>query len=1178
MMKGRLKHRRQANLLQYVLHLALLWIVLYTASDAQAGQAAQPMRAPDLVVQSGHRSQLTCTDLSYDAKYLVTGAYDNLAILWDASTGLQIRRFVGHDAPINTVVFSPDGKWALTASGAEFLSRDNTARLWDVETGREIRRFVGHSEAVYSAVFSTDGTQILTAGGDGTARLWNTLTGKEIRRFTGHKGIVYAASFAPDGQTILTCGSDKTARMWNLQTGMEVQRFTGHTDPVRHAFFGRRKMIVVTISDGSSAMLEEMRRLKPEQFKGDLYKDRSPIDTTVRLWDAVTGKQAAILDGNYLMSPVAMLYDEDRLILTMGKEKREDGTTVTASRIWDTQTGKLLQRQELADALYQAAFFSRDERYLITEDVGAVRMSDARGRLLHEFTGAGGDAFSACFSADGRSVFVGGGDGGVQAWDVRTGRTTRVLRRAPSRRPWRVEKLQLSRDGRYLAGTMSFGQAVLWDLDTGEEIFSLEYGDRLAGALNYFALQGAVVPSSDGRHLLLANEQPAATLWDLTGKEETRRYDGHPSQVGAAVADLAVTGDADLSADGRYVVTVSGLGWAKVWEAASGKQIGQIDDREHNGGIKTARFSADGSQILTGSLYGLTQVWDWRQGKELRTFTGARSDIRSACFSRDERTVLTANSAGVAVLWDIATGKALQRFVGHEDALNSADISPDGRQVVTAGVDDTVRLWDVATGKELCRRISRLSPRQNDYVTITPQGYYSFTQGAGRSIAFRVGNRAYPFEQFDLKYNRPDRVLETLHNRDAALIAADRRAYDRRLARMQVTEADLGDVSALPRVTIVRLKQDPSTAQKSCSFQFRASTEAPDSYLMRLSVSVNHVPTAFRLNGIPVANTHGYRLAHVKTRLLEGIITIELSTAYGGRNLVELTAMNNRGIESWRESFEIVYTPAAEAPKPDLYFVSVGVSRYKNANYNLRYADQDADALAAFFRQHASSYGHLHILSLTNEQATGHNIRAARAMLAQSRIDDIVIVFVAGHGLLDRKLDYYYGVYDMDFSDPARKGLAYDEIERLVDGIAARRKLLLMDTCHAGEVDKETTRLIPIPAGVKRLPGKREAATGLAFAPGVGLKNSFALMQDLFVDLRRGTGTQVIASASGTQFAFERTGHGVFTQALLEALTQRITKVSALSAYVQARVQELTNGQQTPVARHEDPVSDFDVY
>jgi len=57
--------------------------------------------------------------------------------------------------------------------------------------------------------------------------------------------------------------------------------------------------------------------------------------------------------------------------------------------------------------------------------------------------------------------------------------------------------------------------------------------------------------------------------------------------------------------------------------------------------------------------------------------------------------------------------------------------------------------------------------------------------------------------------------------------------------------------------------------------------------------------------------------------------------------------------------------------------------------------------------------------------------------------------------VLDKNLDYYYCTYDVDFQNPELRGVSYSELETLFDGIKAMRKILIMDTCHNGELDKD---------------------------------------------------------------------------------------------------------------------------
>ncbi len=97
----------------------------------------------------------------------------------------------GHEGPVFSAVFSPDGQTVLTAS------YDSTARLWDAATGQEKAVLRGHERPVVSAVFSPDGQTVLTASYDSTARLWDAATGKEKAVLRGHEGRMIAPSSRP---------------------------------------------------------------------------------------------------------------------------------------------------------------------------------------------------------------------------------------------------------------------------------------------------------------------------------------------------------------------------------------------------------------------------------------------------------------------------------------------------------------------------------------------------------------------------------------------------------------------------------------------------------------------------------------------------------------------------------------------------------------------------------------------------------------------------------------------------------------------------------------------------------------------------------------------------------------------------------------------------------------------
>ncbi|WP_413700589.1 caspase family protein [Psychromonas sp. KJ10-10] len=147
------------------------------------------------------------------------------------------------------------------------------------------------------------------------------------------------------------------------------------------------------------------------------------------------------------------------------------------------------------------------------------------------------------------------------------------------------------------------------------------------------------------------------------------------------------------------------------------------------------------------------------------------------------------------------------------------------------------------------------------------------------------------------------------------------------------------------------------------------------------------------------------------------------------------------------------------------------------------------------------------VKTLTDAQATKENILAAKAFLQQAKPQDQVVVFFAGHGFLDEEKNFYFGSSDINPERLSDKGLEYAEINYLLDGINARNKLLLLDSCHSGEV-VENYQVKAMPEGVtsrgfavKSTPKKEQ-----------DLAISFDLLQKTFIDLRASTGAVVISA------------------------------------------------------------------
>jgi WD40 repeat protein/serine/threonine protein kinase len=186
---------------------------------------------------------------------------------------------------------------------------------------------------------------------------------------------------------------------------------------------------------------------------------------------------------------------------------------------------------------------------------------------------------------------------------------------------------------------------------------------------------------------------------------------------------------ASFSPDGKWVVTASEDHTAKVWEAATGKAVGQ--PLRHDGRVNSAVFSPDGKWVVTASEDSTARLWEVHTGKLLTIFQGHSSAVTGAVFSPDGKLVLSASRDATARLWEAATGKAVGEPLQHDGMVYNAEFSPDGKWMVTACSDGTARLWETATGKPVGQ------PLQHDrdvwHADFSPDGKWVVTASGDRT-------------------------------------------------------------------------------------------------------------------------------------------------------------------------------------------------------------------------------------------------------------------------------------------------------------------------------------------------------------------------------------------------------------------------------------------------------------
>ena len=98
-----------------------------------------------------------------------------------------------------------------------------------------------------------------------------------------------------------------------------------------------------------------------------------------------------------------------------------------------------------------------------------------------------------------------------------------------------------------------------------------------------------------------------------------------------------------------------------------------------------------------------------------------------------------------------------------------------------------MRIWNLQSGKE---QAALIALGHEDFVAVTADQYYRASNTRIKGVSFRVKGQLYPFEQFDLRFNRPDIVLTRLGLAPQELIQSYRLAYEKRLRENGTDGAD----------------------------------------------------------------------------------------------------------------------------------------------------------------------------------------------------------------------------------------------------------------------------------------------------------------------------------------------------------------------------------------------------
>ncbi len=495
-------------------------------------------------------------------------------------------------------VFSPDGRWVTTSSGADWQKHD----IWDRVTGDRVAKTIdgfGHSRDLQ---FTGNGNWI-ALGGRNEAQVVDVRTGRAVSEHMKHGSQITHFELSPDTRRIATASYDRTAKVWDTATGRLLNPALQHTAMVTEARFSPNGQRLLTVCE----------------------------DNTARLWElpGSAGERLA-LTIPFSRHPQVRLSPDGRHILAFAAETIE---------IWDTRTGRLAMTWPELSVITEARFFPEGTRLAIATTNGNVHVRNIETASNIFSIAHASPVRCLVLSPDGKQMLTAGGNGTVRIWNSDDGTpvTPALVHGSP------VQFAAFSPNGRRVLSGDGNKYLRMWDAQSGAPI-----GEPIA--LRSPVMSAAL--NSNGNRLLIlrdhvvGRETGATQLWDATtgsalgserGLKGPGRYsaafspDGRSYLMLEDATSVAIcdseTGQRSaprlehkylptvfaFSPDGHLVLTCADQ-FARVWDAATGEPVSP--PLPHGSNIVWADWSPNGREIVTRVYGGKIRIWDISPGRE----------------------------------------------------------------------------------------------------------------------------------------------------------------------------------------------------------------------------------------------------------------------------------------------------------------------------------------------------------------------------------------------------------------------------------------------------------------------------------------------------------------------------------------------------------------------------------
>ncbi len=645
----------------------------------------------------------------------------------------------GHTNPVVALEVTPGGSFMYSTDGSKEVT------VWDFKTTRIVSFLEGHEAGVNTLALSAEGKLLASGDADGKLIIRNESDWK-ILKITEAGAPIAKVSFEQGGKRIAVLTSTGILQLINASSGAVEQSIERPASSISSFCWLGAGQVGLGLKNGWFEVydLTENKAVVSIQISEKAIAALA-ADGTATCWAGTSeGELVGIENGTAIkgiktpLTRLTGIWVFGNAIVATGRGSEtnihfyspSDGTEISGK----LKLPAALKQQSAFAVGIQTLDFSAETVLVPDYEGGIQQYNFGTGELAARYTGQAAKIHSLAINRQGDQLAI-GSSRGVALMDLAGRADPKRLKNVSAP----VVGLSYGSNPYLLAGIQENSLLTVWDTQYDAVTFSQSTNEKpvfpylainnndeqlikkVEKGTGVFFIKSAEKPkiiklkesydqrlTPDGKYLLAQDGNTGITFYDAESFKKVRTLKAEGLQY------------FEISPDGRWLTALikNGGTWLQLLDYATGKAAKQIQVPAGKS-VTRMQFDPTGRYIVT------------------------LSNVVSKGSTKGDFSV---------TFWDISKEQEAFKLSGHSAAVSGLAFTPDGSILFSAGYDGLIKCWSVEGQNELATIVPL---GDTDWAVVTPDGLFDASGEAMVGLHYAHGKEAIALEQLKGSFYEP---------------------------------------------------------------------------------------------------------------------------------------------------------------------------------------------------------------------------------------------------------------------------------------------------------------------------------------------------------------------------------------------------------------------------------------